>query len=356
MAKKNRPSVIIRRQSGGGHAAHHGGAWKIAYADFMTAMMAFFLVMWLLNATTDEQRLGIASYFNPLAEEKSAVPPTKPIDNPPAPSTSGSRFDRMDDDDPSDTSGPVPVPDSHHGSSSPIDSVPITHQYKHTTQHNAIASIVPVDEAVSGAYAENGSVGTRASATEQNALQNMAHNIADAVKSDPLLASQSGNLNVSYGRNEIRIELHDTDNVPMFDLGSSTPNKAGLAMLSEIAKWLAPMPERISIVGYTDAAPYKGKITSAMSNWTLSALRADKAREALVKSGYPDTRILDVSGGADRSLADEANPASAANRRVVIVMHRLYPLTDHPASSPQGPASPPQSATTEKPVAAQQDK
>ncbi|NVN05700.1 OmpA family protein [Asaia spathodeae] len=350
MAKKNRPSVIIRRQTGGDHAAHHGGAWKIAYADFMTAMMAFFLVMWLLNATTDEQRLGIASYFNPLAEEKSSVPPTKPIDNPPAPSTSGSRFERIDDDDLSDTTGPVPIPDSHHGSSSPIDSVPITHQYKRVTQHSAIATIVPIGAANGATPAENGIIGTDATATEQSAVRNMAGNITNAVKSDPLLAAQSANLNVSYGRNEIRIELRDTDNIPMFDLGSSTPNKAGLAMLSEIAKWLSPMPERISIIGYTDAAPYKGKTTNVMSNWTLSALRADRAREALVKSGYPDTQILEVSGGADRSLADEANPASAANRRVVIVMHRLYPFTDHPASVMQGSAPTQKTATTVKPV------
>jgi len=334
MAKKNHPSVIIRRKRDGDHEAHHGGAWKIAYADFMTAMMAFFLVMWLLNATTDEQRRGIASYFNPLADEKSAAPPTKPIDTPPAPATSGSSFDRLVDEDRFDTTGPVPVPTHSHGASSPQEDFPQTDQHRHTGYREAVAAIVPIGGPMTGAAKETGIIGSDAANAEQAALQNMAASIGKAVGANPEIATHNANLNISYGQNEVRIELHDTDNVPMFDLGSSVPNKAGRAMLDEIARWLAPMPEQISVVGYTDAAPYHGKVDNAMSNWTLSAMRADRAREVLVRAGYPDTRIVNVSGGADRSLADEANPAAAANRRVVIVMHRLHPFTGSPYTPP----------------------
>lgn len=340
MAKKNKPSVIIRRQSGGDHEAHHGGAWKIAYADFMTAMMAFFLVMWLLNATTDEQRRGIAQYFNPLADEKSAVPPSKPIDGLPAPTNGGSSFDRLEEDEHLDTTGPVPVPYKGHGASTPIDSVPAPRPDRQTTpQQGGTAAIVPIGGPMSGSAKQNGVIGSDAAFAEQATLREMAENIEKSIQTDPQMAPHEDNFRVSYGRDEIRIELHDTDNVPMFDLGASTPNKLGRTMLGEIAKWLAPMPEQISVVGYTDAAPFKGKISNAMSNWTLSAMRADRAREVLVTAGYPDTRIKDVTGGADRALADEENPASAANRRVVIVMHRLHPF----AADSAAPATPPPS-------------
>jgi len=329
MAKKNRPTVIIRKSADDGHEAHHGGAWKIAYADFMTAMMAFFLVMWLLNATTDEQRRGIAQYFNPLADEKSAVPPEKIVDTPPAPMMGGSSFDRLEDDANMDTAGPVPVPYVGHGASSPMDAAPAI---RHQTEHDSLptqAAIVPIGGPESGSRQDKpGPVGSEAAKAEQESLSEMTGKLEKALKDGSETSAYIDNLSISYGRNEVRIELHDTRNVPMFDLGASSPNKAGRAMLTEIAKWLAPMPERISIVGYTDGAPYKGKVAGAMSNWTLSALRADQSREILVKAGYPDTRLLDVSGGADRELAIQATPSAAANRRVVIIMHRLHPNMD----------------------------
>jgi len=326
MARKNRPSVIIRRQDEDGHEPHHGGAWKIAYADFMTAMMAFFLVMWLLNATTDEQRRGIAQYFNPLADEKSAIPPEKIVDTPPAPMMGGSSFDRLEDNENMDTAGPVPVPYEGHGASSPIEAVPASH---HQSEHESLpaqAAIVPIGGPEAGSrHDKPGPVGSEASRAEQANLHDMTRNLEQALKAGKDTSDHLDNVAISYGRDEIRIELHDTENVPMFELGASAPNKAARAMLGEIAKWLAPMPERISIVGYTDAAPFKGKVAGGMSNWTLSALRADQSREILVKSGYPDPKILDVSGGADRELADSAVPSAAANRRVVIIMHRLHP-------------------------------
>lgn len=330
MARKNRPAVIIRRQDDDDHEPHHGGAWKIAYADFMTAMMAFFLVMWLLNATTDEQRRGIAQYFNPLSDEKSAIPPEKIVDTPPAPMMGGSSFDRLEDNEQLDTSGPVPVPYQGHGASSPIDAVPAS---RHQPEHEALpvqAAIVPIGGPATGSRNDKpGPIGSDASRVEQENLHEMADKLVQALKTEPATSERLDNLAISYGRDEVRIELHDTQNVPMFELGASTPNKAARAMLSEIAKWLAPMPERISIVGYTDAAPFKGKVIGGMSNWTLSALRADQSREILVQSGYPDPKILDVSGGADRELADQTAPSAAANRRVVIIMHRLHPDISH---------------------------
>lgn len=262
MAKKNRPSVIIRRKRDGDHEAHHGGAWKIAYADFMTAMMAFFLVMWLLNATTDEQRRGIASYFNPLADEKSAAPPTKPIDTPPAPATSGSSFDRLVDEDRFDTTGPVPVPTHSHGASSPREDLPQTDQHRHTGYREAVAAIVPIGGPMTGAAKETGIIGSDAANAEQAALQNMAASIGKAVGANPEIATHNANLNISYGQNEVRIELHDTDNVPMFDLGSSVPNKAGRAMLDEIARCLLRCPSRSPLSDIQTRRPIMARSTT----------------------------------------------------------------------------------------------
>ncbi|GAB6853248.1 flagellar motor protein MotB [Asaia astilbis] len=348
MAKKNRPSVIIRRQDGGGHAAHHGGAWKIAYADFMTAMMAFFLVMWLLNATTDEQRRGISQYFNPLADQKSAVPPTKPIDSPPSPTSAGSRFDHLEDDeDDSDTTGPVPVPDKSHSSTSALEEMPVNTLAK-LDKKGTLAAIVPIGGAGSSPTAPLGSGNSDVALTEQANLKTMTENLEKSLKTNPETKAQIDNFSVSYGRKEIRIELHDTENEPMFDLAASSPNKRGTAMLTEIAKWLAPMPERVSIVGYTDAAPFRGNSAGAMSNWTLSALRADRAREVLVKAGFSDGRIQDVVGGADRELAKEADPSAAANRRVVIVLHRQHPIKGDPAQQVAPDTAPAAAASSEK--------
>jgi chemotaxis protein MotB len=110
----------------------------------------------------------------------------------------------------------------------------------------------------------------------------------------------------------------------MFDSGSAAPNQLGRKMLGEIAAWLSPMPEKLSIVGYTDGAAYRPGKKWSMSNWTLSALRADRAREVLVHAGYPDGNILNVSGRADRELAVPSDPSAPGNRRVVLIMHRRY--------------------------------
>ena len=155
------------------------------------------------------------------------------------------------------------------------------------------------------------------------------------------------------GQDEKRIEEKDAKNGQVYDTDSAGPNQVGRKMLSEITAWLAPMPEELSIVDYTDAAAYRPGKKWGMSNWTLSALRADHAREVLVHAGYPDGNIVNVSGRADRELAVPADPSAAGNRRVVLIMHRRYvdPAFD-PASATQPPAeASPDSAAAPAPAA-----
>ncbi|MFW7269484.1 flagellar motor protein MotB [Gluconacetobacter sp. Hr-1-5] len=347
MAKNTKPPVIIRRSEESDTQGHHGGAWKIAYADFMTAMMAFFLVMWLLNATTDEQRRGIAQFFNPMADSKTIVPPTDGVlDASPSPLTSGKSLQTIKND----TTANAPAPRKLGAGQGPITSIEggapddITYGIR-TAFVPRPPSVVPIGGPDSGGAQHTAYVSADDAAAEQGKIEQMASNLQQAIQKDPALHDATPNMAVSFGRNDIRIELRDASNTPMFDSGSPAPNSKGRQMLAEIARWLAPMPERISIIGYTDSDTYRPGKNWSMSNWTLSALRADYAREALVKAGYPDTNILDVSGRADRSLAVPATPSAAANRRVVIVMHKMYggaappvlPLSNSPGAAAPGP-------------------
>ncbi|GAA4486268.1 flagellar motor protein MotB [Gluconacetobacter asukensis] len=348
MARNKKAPILIRRSEESNTQSHHGGAWKIAYADFMTAMMAFFLVMWLLNATTDEQRKGIAQFFNPMADTKTIVPPTDgALDTAPSPLTEGKSFKLIKDD----ASLNAPQSSKHGAERNPVTSMrggsPDDITYGIRTQFIPQApTIIPIGGPESGGGQNTAHVGANDAATEQGKIDHMASSLQQAIQQNPALHNATPNVAVSFGRNDIRIELRDADNTPMFDSGSPSPNRMGRQMLTEIARWLAPMPERISIIGYTDADAYPAGKNRSMSNWTLSALRADYAREALVKAGYPDTNILDVSGRADRSLAIPSTPSAAANRRIVIVMHKLYadapppivPLSDTTGTVPAGPA------------------
>ncbi|WP_323993135.1 flagellar motor protein MotB [Nguyenibacter sp. L1] len=317
MARNDRRHLVIRRSDDSETHDRHGGAWKIAYADFMTAMMSFFLVMWLLNATTDEQRRGIAQFFNPMADKDTHVQPTDSmLDVPPSPLTTGRSVRRVKDGKTSAAPNPAasnqsgPADDISRGAGTLLTARP--------------ASIVPIGGPDSGSAQRPGNVGADDAAAEQAGIARMVSGLDQAIRNDGELRGAASNLSVQIGRDDVRIELRDASDTPMFDSGAPAPNRLGTRMLAEIAKWLAPMPERISIIGYTDAAAYRVGGAWRMSNWTLSALRADHAREILVRAGYPDGKILDVSGAADRNPAVPSDPSAAGNRRVVIVMHRRY--------------------------------
>ena len=360
MARNDKPSIIIKRGDDGGGEGHHGGAWKIAYADFMTAMMSFFLVMWLLNATTDEQRKGIAQFFNPMADHETHGGPTSEmLDTTPSPMTGGEAVKRIKDGETSEV---------------PKDKQAGAHEYQPTGPkadgavditagiraqlNSSHPSIVPIGGPQSGAGLQVGYVGggapNPAAVAEENNLQHMVQGLEKSVRQQPDLQASVSNMSVRIGCDDIRIELKDSQNRPMFDSGSAAPNQLGRKMLGEIAAWLAPMPEKLSIVGYTDGAAYRPGKKWSMSNWTLSALRADRAREVLVHAGYPDGNILNVSGRADRELAVPSDPSAPGNRRVVLIMHRRYVEPALGAASSNQSAGQPPSDSEAAPAAPSQ--
>lgn len=335
-----KPVIVVKKQAGGEGGAH-GGAWKIAYADFMTALMAFFLVMWLINATSEEQRRGIAQFFNPLAQTETLPGAANGMLKAPSPMTEGTSLKKIKNPN-------VMRPNRH-----PEQSGQLQHaghdvgepSHSITTNRTPIApAIIPIGGANSGGgrllpSVGAGQVSALAMKREEQKLAQAMQQLQNALLQNDFLRKLEKTISFQYRRDEVRIELHDTNNVTMFDTASAMPNQQGREMLKEIAAWLAPLPEEISIVGCTDAEPYheNAQRRNTMSNWTLSLVRADNARKFLVQYGYPDRKIRDVTGYGDRNLAEPNNPTASANRRIVIILHKKLPqnLLGAPVSEAQ---------------------
>lgn len=336
--KKAKATIIIRKEEvveGG----HHGGAWKVAYADFVTAMMAFFLLMWLLNATTQEQRTGLADYFSPnsitssnksgfgapfggltpnvdgaLASDRGAVQltpgPTRPI---------------MDPDDSEDD---APVTPSKPRTSGP--SLLTMAQDGAAQAPAAVQAAEPSDVArLSAARATPPVVKDPAAEAEREqreraAFEQAAEQIREAVRSDPALAGLAKQLAIDLTPEGLRIQILDEDRQPMFGFGTAALNERARSLLSKVAPVLLRLSQRIAIDGHTDAAPYRG---GDRSNWDLSAERANATRRLLTDAGLLESRIRSVAGHADRDPLLPAEPLSPANRRIAILV-----LRDRPAA------------------------
>ncbi|MBN8875204.1 MAG: OmpA family protein [Rhodospirillales bacterium] len=347
--------IIIRREEvveGG----HHGGAWKVAYADFVTAMMAFFLLMWLLNATTEDQRKGLADYFSPSnlfshASSGSGMPfgGQTPFDKGAMVSDRGAVEINMGRrpkiDVPSD--GRTEVATDAKGYRNDDSDDQAAHQFDATADQGAgtAAAASGRSEDTEGPGA-NTAPGTVASSTpgpaadasvdgsrrptqaeiraekerqEHAAFEQAAQEIRDAVKNDPALAVLMKQLTIDMTPEGLRIQILDEERQPMFPTGSSTPNDRARLLLQKIAPVLMKLPESISIAGHTDAAPFPGP---GRTNWELSTERANVTRRLLVESGLPDARIRSVTGNASRDPLLPADPFAAANRRIAIVVLR----------------------------------
>jgi len=355
--KTGAASIVIRREELI-EEGHHGGAWKVAYADFVTAMMAFFLLMWLINATTEQQRRGIAAYFSPMANVENGfsgaglVPGgTSPLDkgtslvnkstgspptpDPPQPVTLQGTVGQISNDadgslsspdssDEQDSSSPAPPSVSlsqagvqqaarSGGENGRSDQAGAAQEAAHQPQSKAASDD---DDDTNGAKSAGRQVDAKA---EARALEQAAAQIRSAVANDPSLAAAAGQMAIDVVPEGLRIQIMDSAQQPMFARGGTTLNDRAQALLRKVAPFLARLPEPISIGGYTDAAPWPA---GGPSNWTLSAGRANAARDVMVAAGLPDARIANVSGFADRNLLLPADPLASANRRVVLTLRR----------------------------------
>ncbi|MFP5230642.1 MAG: flagellar motor protein MotB [Acidobacteriota bacterium] len=248
----SKPVIVIKKKSG--HGGHHGGAWKVAYADFVTAMMSLFIVLWLMN-TSQKVRQAVAGYFN----------------------------------DPRGKSQQTGTDQSGSGENLAL------------TQNNIADLKKKIEEAIH-------------KMNDLKALQNQ--------------------IQITITPEGLRIELLETRDGTFFDSGSATLNRNGRELLEMLAGQLGDLPNRISIEGHTDAAPYASK--DGYGNWDLSTDRANAARRVMQISGLRSNQVSQVRGYADQKLRVPSNPLDPSNRRISLIVQ--YLTVDEPPVPAQGQA------------------
>lgn len=275
-AKKLQP-IIIKRVKKGGHAAH-GGAWKIAYADFVTAMMAFFLLMWLLGSTSEGDKKGLSDYFqSPLKVAMQGG------------------------------SGAGASASVINGGGS--DLTQTAGQAKRGDGNNAKAKRQSSDQAAKAARARQ----------DAQKLAQLSAKISAIISGTPKLAPFSDQIKLTITPDGLQIQIVDDQKRPMFDSGSASVKPYMRDILQLIGEALVDIDNKISLDGHTDQTPY-GSGARGYSNWELSADRANATRRELVASGMPDEKVARVMGLASSVLLDTENPRSPANRRISITV------------------------------------
>ena len=262
--------IVIKKKNRGGAHPHHGGAWKLAYADFVTAMMAFFLLLWLLSSTTPQQKMGIAHYFNPPNNA-------------------------------TEYGGGTGI----MGGESVVDAA--AHAPKATPE-----VVQPVQQ-------ENEDLAVQA--TEDSLFRQVATQLQQAVMNVPQLQALMNNLHVDITPEGMRIQITDSQERPLFQNGSAEMMPYTKQMLSILAEVLARLPNQLAIGGHTDVVPYRGSNPN-YTNWELSTDRAQASRKVLVAEGIVENRIARVAGYAGQDLMDKDNPQAVENRRISIIVLR----------------------------------
>jgi chemotaxis protein MotB len=277
-SKKLQP-IIIKRVKKGGHGAH-GGAWKIAYADFVTAMMAFFLLMWLLGSTAEGDKKGIADYFNSPLKLSLMGGASGSGDSSSVVKGGGTDLTR--------TSGQVKAGD--------------VEAQRRTLQLKALKAEQKRAEAAR--------------------LESLKQKVEEALAASPKLAAMKSQIRLDMTRDGLRIQIVDEQNRAMFDSGSAIVKPYMRELLREIGAVLAEVPNKLTLEGHTDAQPF-GAGERGYSNWELSSDRANASRREINAGGLPEDRVLLVQGLASSVLFDPAAPDNPVNRRIsIIVMNR----------------------------------
>ncbi|MGE3391078.1 MAG: flagellar motor protein MotB [Gammaproteobacteria bacterium] len=307
------PPIIVKKIKKGGHG-HHGGAWKVAFADFVTAMMAFFMLMWLLGSTTPEQKAAIANYMNnPLADT--------------GPGGAGANIVLDGGDGILDGDGPSPFPQA------PPSDVEMPNY--------GMPSPETAEEIAAQAEAER--------------MEELRAELDEVIDASESLKQYKDQLLLDVTPEGLRIQIVDKENRPMFAQGSPVLESYMRDILAEVAKVINQVPNRISISGHTDQSPYASR--NGYSNWELSADRANAARRELVSGGIAEEKIGRVVGLASSVLFDKDDPYAPINRRIsIIVMNkaaeqavtegegRTPPADDAPESPTEAPPSSPDAA------------
>ena len=269
--KETPPPIIVKKITvvAGGH---HGGAWKVAYADFVTAMMAFFLLMWLLGATTEKQRKGIADYFTPTL---------------------------------------VKMREGSAGSYGLLGGSSLTDvdNYQHRGVQTGTKSMtIPRD--TTGGAKEGGSKAKRTAALQER--------LQKKLQASPNLARLAKQVHMTMTPEGIRLDLMDDADFSMFRLGTTILTPQAVELIQAIAQSIAPEPNGLTVRGHTDSLQWRPG--DPANNWSLSAGRAESTRQALMRFGVRENRFRRIEGVADQEPLVAGDPADARNRRMSILL------------------------------------
>ncbi len=272
--KNELPAPIIVKKVTVVEGGHHGGAWKVAYADFVTAMMAFFLLLWLLGATTEKQRKGLADYFTPTL---------------------------------------VKLKEGSAGSNGMLGGSSITDvdNYPNRAGQTGTKSMtIPRDT----------TGGPKEGAERVKKMQEMQQRMAAKLAQNQRLARLAKQVRMVDTTQGIRIDLVDDADFSMFQLGTTVLTDEAAQLLDAIGAMVAPEMGAISIRGHTDSLPWRGGMGA--NNWSLSAGRAEATRQALLRDGIPEQRFRRIEGVADREPLIRDKPEDPRNRRISILLMR----------------------------------
>ncbi|HEX2592706.1 MAG TPA: flagellar motor protein MotB, partial [Rhizomicrobium sp.] len=270
--------VIIKRIKKGGHGGHHGGAWKVAYADFVTAMMAFFLLMWLINTTTPEQKRGIADYFAAQSISQTV-------------SGSGGILGGKVLGETSAKAGGAPSVMQKQGLPAPSATTESSDPSKKQGGSTDAQGDAPDSQRTSDDHMEQ-SIPSK----ERQDFASAAEAIRQAMQENPDIAQLSKQVMIDQTPEGLRIQLVDQDGRPMFEPGTAQPTAAARKVLQQVAKIVDRLPNRVSISGHTDSKAFTA--ADGSTNWELSASRANAARAILASAGLSSDRVYEVSGKA----------------------------------------------------------
>jgi chemotaxis protein MotB len=275
-ARPNMPRpIIVKKVIQEAHGGHHGGAWKVAYADFVTAMMAFFLLMWLLGATTEKQRKALADYFAPTI---------------------------------------VTTKMESAGSNGMFggDSIVSVDDYPHGAGQTGTRSITIPRDVVGGPKEASGRE------RERERFQQIAKSLMQRVQAKGELRRLARNLRFTETAEGLRIDIVDDADFSMFAIGTSQLTPAGARLFGEIAAPIAGVPNQLMIRGHTDAAPWSAK--AGTNNWRLSVDRAEVTRHYLEFRGIASDRFSRIEGVADREPYVPTDRFDPRNRRISITL------------------------------------
>jgi len=305
-AKDDNARPIIIKKIKKSEEGHHGGQWKVAYADFVTAMMAFFLMLWLLNATTEEQRNGIADYFSPTSISQDT-------------SGGGGML-----------SGQTIAKDGalvHKRAPIGVNvQIPPTENLDSPEERKKEGAAASDQEGEGGPDEDDKSAeDLRRELAEKEAerFAEAKQQIETAIAQSPGLQGLENNVRIEVTDEGLKIQLVDQLNRPMFESGGTEPLPRTRQLLSRVTQAISGLPNEISIKGHTDAIPFN---RDDYSNWELSADRANASRRVMTEAGLAPERIDEVVGRADQDLLVPENPRSPRNRRISILLKRQQAL------------------------------